>query len=147
MIFEEDIELMKARKFLSLILITGLIFVFVTSCDDEFEEPGISHIDWDNHDLRAERFVIALVNGDFTIAAEGFDEEMSRVLGVRGLRKAWRDTARIAGDFKSIYETELIPHDEYEIYHVVSWHANRYINTRIVFSFDGKIAGLFFSFL
>ena len=72
---------------------------------------------------------------------------MKKALGVRGLRKGWLDTVRIAGEFASIDGTELVPHDEYDIYHVVTVHKNRAICTRIVFSHDGLIAGLFFSFV
>ena len=135
------------RKFLSLILIAGLIFVFVTSCDDEFEEPGISHIDWNNYDLRVEQFVSALLEGDFTIAAEGFNEDMKKALSVRALQKNWNDTIKIAGTFISIDKTEIVPNDDYEIYDVTSLHETRNINIRIVFSHDGLIAGLFFSFI
>ena len=122
------------------------LLVILVGCAEE-EEPGISRIDWENHDLRAEQFVRALLNGDFTIAAEGFDEDMEKALGKKGLRKGWLDTVRIAGEFISIDGTELIPNDEYEIYHVVTLHKNRAINSRIVFSHDGLIAGLFFSFV
>jgi len=136
---------MNAKKLISAIL-TILFTIALSGCGNA-EEPGISYIDWNNHDLRAEQFVAALVNGDFSIAAEGFDDDMKRAIDVRGLRKAWRDTVRVAGDFNSIGGTELIPNDEYEIYHVITLHKNRNINTRIVFTFDGKVAGLFFSFI
>ena len=137
---------MSIRKVLYIIITAMLLIVILAGCADE-EEPGISKIDWNDHDLRAEQFVRALINGDFTIAAEGFDDDMMRALNVRGLKRAWRNTVKIAGEFISIEETELIPNDEYEIYHVVTLHENRNINTRIVFSTDGLIAGLFFSFL
>jgi len=137
---------MNGRKVLLIVLTVVLLVIFLVGCAPE-EEPGISRIDWDDHDLRAEQFVKALLNGDFTIAAEGFDEDMKKALGMRGLRKGWLDTVRIAGEFISIDGTELIPNDEYEIYHVVTLHKNRAINSRIVFSHDGLIAGLFFSFV
>ena len=137
---------MSVNKYFTVFIAVVILTLTLAGCGAE-EEPGISYIDWNDHDLRAQQFVTALVNGDFTIAAEGFDEDMTRVLGVRGLRKAWRDTVRIAGEFNSIYKTEDVPNDEYEIYHVITWHANRYINSRIVFSDTGKIAGLFFSFV
>jgi len=110
-------------------------------------EPGISQIEWENADLRAEQFVMALVNGDYSVAASGFDAAMKRALSVPALKKSWEDTVREAGTFISIAETQLIPHDEYEIYHVVSQHEKSGINTRIVFSADGLVAGLFFSFV
>jgi len=72
---------------------------------------------------------------------------MNRVLGARGLRKSWESMTIEAGAFVSVVGTEKIPNDEYDIYHVVSKHENTNINTRVVFSTDGKIAGLFFSFV
>ena len=119
----------------------------LTGCAADEEEPGISYIDWDDHDNRSGQFVEALLNGDFSIAAEGFDEDMTRMLDVKGLRKAWRDTVRVAGEFISMEETESVENDEYDIYHVVTRHNRRDINTRIVFSHDGLIAGLFFTFI
>ena len=137
---------MSFRKSLAVVIAALLIIFVLTGCSEE-EEPGISEIDWGNNDLRAEQFVKALLNGDFSIAAAGFDEEMNRALGVRGLRNAWRSTVRAAGEFESLVGTEVIPNDEYDIYHVVTLHKNRDINSRVVFSNDGLIAGLFFSFI
>jgi len=123
------------------------IFLALSGCGGAEEEPGISRIEWNNHDVRAEQVVTALVNGDFTIVAEGFDDDMSRALDVSGLRKAWRDTVRAAGAFNSIGGTEYFTHEEYEVYNVVTLHERRNINTRIVFSEESKIAGLFFTFI
>jgi len=137
---------MNGRKYCFIIIVAALLIVAMSGCSVE-EEPGISFIDWGNHDLRAEQVVTALLNGDFTRVAEGFDDDMSSAIDVRGLRKAWRDTVRIAGSFYVIDRTEISAHDGYEIYDVVSLHANRNINTRVVFSADDKIAGLFFTFI
>ena len=126
------------------ILISLLVF---TGCNNGSDEPGTSNIAWDNYDQRAEQFVMAIVNGDYSIAAAGFDSTMSRALGARGLRTSWESMIKEAGAFVSVVGTEKIPNDEYDIYHVVSKHENTNINTRIVFSSDGKIAGLFFSFV
>jgi len=137
---------MSCKKILIAVITALFLIVALTACDSA-EEPGISFIDWNNHDLRAEQFVVALLNGDFSTAAEGFDEEMRHALSVSELRKAWRDTVRVAGEFVSIERAEVVPHEDYEIYNVITRHATRDINTRIVFSFDGKVAGLFFSFI
>jgi len=131
-----------------LLLALAIIFLVtvLAACVLE-EEPGISRIDWDDYDLRAEQFVKALLNGDFAIASEGFDDDMVRLLGANGLRRAWNSTARLAGEYVSMDEAELIDDNEYEIYNVVTRHKDRDINSRIVFSLDGKIAGLFFTFV
>jgi dienelactone hydrolase len=110
-------------------------------------EPGISQIDWDNHEERAEQFVMALVNGDYSVAAAGFDRTMRLALGTRGLKKAWEDTVIAeAGAFAAIAGTEIIPHDEYEIYEVSSRHENLGVTSRVVFSSGGLVSGLFFNF-
>jgi len=90
---------------------------------------------------------MALLHGDFTIAAEGFDEDMTKALGVRGLRRAWLNTVRNAGVFDSFMDIEFSEYEVYEIYDVVTNHENRNVNTRVVFSDDGLIAGLFFSYV
>jgi len=137
---------MVMKRVLSITLAITLLVSVLAACGN-VEEPGISRIDWDDHDLRAEQFVEALLNGDFTIASEGFDEDMTRMLGANGLRRAWNSTVKQAGEFIFMEETELIDDNDYEIYHVVTRHKDRDINSRIVFSQNGKIAGLFFSFI
>ena len=109
-------------------------------------EPNTSNIDWENRDQRSEQFVMALVNGDYSIAAVGFDADMTRALGAPGLKKAWEDTVKQAGAFVSIVKTQTELNDEYDIYIVISRHENTGISSRIVFSGDDLIAGLFFSF-
>jgi len=138
---------MNIRKIVSTTIAALLALLTLTSCRSIGEEPGISHIDWENQDLRAEQFVTALTNGDYTIAAAGFNTTMKQALGIRGLKKAWEDTVKEAGDFIAVTATETIPHDEYDIYHVISRHEHKGINSRIVFSSDGLIAGLFFSYV
>ena len=138
---------MKIGKSLAGALAAAFLILFLSGCDDDVEEPGISHIDWNNHDLRAEQIVNALINEDYSVIAEGFDNDMKSSLGVKGLRNGWRFVVNAAGEVGTIGETEIIPHDEYDIYHIVTVHSNRSVNTRIVFSHDGLIAGMFFSYL
>jgi hypothetical protein len=111
------------------------------------ENPAAASAEPENSDTRAEQFVLALVNGDYETAAADFDDVMRRAMSAAELQKAWEDTARAAGAFDSIVGTELIPHDEYDIYEVISRHEIRGINTRVVYSKDGQIAGLFFSYV
>jgi len=125
----------------------AVCLLLLAGCGTAVAEPGISRIDWDNHDARAEQFVTALANGDFTIAAEGFDADMQRALGVRALGNSWKGMLRGAGAFVAIEGIELEPHDEYDIYIVFTRHEISGINTRIVFSADGLVAGLFFTFV
>jgi len=134
-------------KILFTILVIILLISFTAGCGIDEEEPGTSVIDWNDHDLRAEQFVNALLNGDYTIAAENFDEEMKKALDINALRRNWLNTVRVAGEFISIEGTETFMHEGYEINDVVMLHKNRSINTRVVFSQDGLVAGLFFSFI
>jgi len=136
---------MYKRKTVTIVLFFAALIIVLVACGNR-EEPGISEIDWDDHDVRAEQFVKALLNGDFTIAAEGFNDEMDRAVGVIGLRRAWNNTVRLAGEYKYIEKTEIVPDDDYDIYNVVTNHNRRNINSRIVFTHDGLITGLFFSF-
>ena len=138
---------MGMKRVFAAILSVILLAPAISGCSVGGGEPGISSIDWENREMRAEQFVAALANGDYTIAAQGFDAEMSRALGVRGLKKAWEDSLKVAGSLISVYETQNVPNDEYDIYLVLSRHENRALSSRVVFSKDGLIAGLFFSFI
>ncbi|MCL2718326.1 MAG: DUF3887 domain-containing protein [Lachnospiraceae bacterium] len=133
---------MKLKKLIATTLTFLLLFI-LAGCSTE--EPGISTINWDNHNERAGQFVMALENGDYTIAAENFSADMNRALGIRGLKKAWEDINKPAGEFITITGTEIEEHEEYDIYIVTSQHENKDIKSRIVFSEDGLIAGLFIS--
>ncbi|MDR2957388.1 MAG: DUF3887 domain-containing protein [Coriobacteriales bacterium] len=106
-----------------------------------------SQIDWNNLDQRAEQFVMALVNGDYAVAAEGFDDAMNDALGVEGLKQAWEGSVRIAGEFISVVRVDTVPHSEYDIYEVITKHQRIGIKSRVVFSADGKVTGLFFSYV
>jgi len=137
---------MKPHKCIISVLSILLVLTFFTGCGDP-DEPGISEIDWNDKNIRSEQFVTALVNGDYTIASSGFDATMTRSLSVRRLAKAWTDTVKVAGAFDSIVSTEEVPNDEYDIYIVLTRHENMGINTRIVFTEDNQVAGLFFTFV
>jgi len=138
------ITLMKTKIFIAAAVALLLLFA---DCSKSVNEPGISSIDWNDKEHRAEQFVTALVNGDYSIAQEGFDANMKKALGKNGLKRAWESTVKAAGSFVSIMGTKTEPNDEYEIYIVTSRHENKGIASRIVFSKDGLIAGLFFSFV
>jgi dienelactone hydrolase len=137
---------MKSRKNI-VIFVLAVLFSFTGCGDGDAEGPGISQIDWGDRNRRAEQFVEALANGDYETAAGGFDAAMKKALSVQGLKKAWEDTAAPAGGVVSIAETGIEPNDEYDIYNVVSRHENKGINTRVVFSKDNKVSGLFFTYV
>jgi hypothetical protein len=126
--------------------LAALLALFALTGCQGGTEPGISHIDWENQDERAPQFVTALVDGDYTVAAEGFDAEMQRALSVGALRRSWEGMCRQAGAFVAIEETQPVPNDEYDIYNVITRHEKSGVNTRVVFSHDGLVAGLFFTF-
>ncbi|MCL2137631.1 MAG: DUF3887 domain-containing protein, partial [Coriobacteriia bacterium] len=130
------------RGFLAFIVALSLL----TSCQTTSNEPGTSQIDWSDREHRAAQFVLALVEGDYSIAAEAFSSDMQRQLGVKGLKSAWDSVIQQAGAFEAIVSEDTLPHDEYDIREVTSDHATRGVVTRIVFSDDDKVAGLFFSY-
>ena len=136
---------MKTRIIITVFCALLLLCTF-PGCSSNADEPGISLIDWNDRDGRAGQLVAALVNEDYSIAREGFDAAMKRGLSTNALKKVWGDMIADAGEFNSISGTETIPHDEYEIYEVLSQHETLGIITRIVFSSDGLVAGLFFRF-
>ena len=127
------------------IAVIAICLLLLAGCGS-VAEPGVSQIDWENHDVRAEQVVTALANGDFSIVAEGFDAEMQRALSVRALASSWKAMTNQAGAFISIEGTEREPHDEYDIYVVTTRHEKSGVNVRIVFSEDDQVAGLFFTF-
>ena len=138
---------MRAHKLAATLLALLLLTLASASCSPGAVEPGISKIDWEDPELRAEQFVTALVNGDFRVAAEGFDSAMKRALSVSALRRAWESTVTQAGSYISLERTEIIPHEEYSIYLVTTRHEIMGVSTRIVFDTDGLVAGLFFSYV
>ncbi|MCL2076816.1 MAG: alpha/beta fold hydrolase [Oscillospiraceae bacterium] len=143
---------MKLKKIIALTLAAIFILSAVLGCDsnsaDNQSDSEISVIEPNNQNIeRAEQFVMALINGDYATAAESFDETMSEALGVDELKKAWEDMIKVAGESIDYIEVEAEAHDEYDIYNIVSYHENSGINSRIVFSQDNLIAGLFFTFV
>ena len=136
---------MKTKRILVAMVSALLVLFAITGCN-ESSEPGTSQIDWENHDQRAEQFIMALINGDYSIAAAGFDTDMNRGIGVYGLRRNWEEVTRQAGSFVSIVGIEIIPHDDFSIYEVTTQHESNGINSRVVFSEDGVVAGLHFTF-
>jgi major membrane immunogen (membrane-anchored lipoprotein) len=135
---------MKTKIFISVAIALLLLFA---DCSKSVNEPGISNIDWNDKEHRAEQFVTALVNGDYSIAEEGFDANMKKALGKNGLKRAWESMVKAAGPFVSVAGTKTEPNDDYEIYIVTSRHEKSGRASRIVFSKDDLIAGLFFSFV
>lgn len=135
------------KKLIRVLLFVCLGIFALTGCGGGADEPGISSIDWNNHDKRAEQFLTALVNGDYSTAMAGFDETMQKGLSVTALRRNWEAMIQGAGAYVSISEIMTEPHDEYDIYIVVSRHEVMGVSTRIVFSHDGLVAGLFFTFV
>ena len=138
---------MRKRRPIAALLAALLTMLMLSACGGSGHEPGISQIDWEDPDLRAEQLVAALANGDYSVAASGFDDTMRRALSVPALRRAWESTVKQAGDFISLERVELLPHDEYSIYLVTTRHEESGVSTRIAFDADGMVAGLFFSYV
>jgi len=102
---------MRVKRIIMLATAALLVLLAVSACSKGNDKPDTtSQIEWENHDKRAEQFVTALVNGEY-----------------------------------STVETVIVPHDEYDIYEVISRHKKRGIKSRVVFTADGQVAGLFFS--
>jgi len=133
-------------RYIIAVLIALFILGSVSGCElGSNTEPGTSLIEWENHDMRAEQFMTAVANGDFSIAAEGFNAEVYQGLrGAQGLRVAWRDVCGVVGSFISIEGVHYAPDDEYDVYEVITRHRSGGINTRLVFTDDGLITGIFF---
>ena len=130
----------------SLLLASLPLSAMLTGCKAE-SEPGTSKIDWSNHRECASQFVMALVAGDYTIAAEGFNDEMKEAMSVVRLRQTWEDIIAEAGAFEEIVSVNQVPNAEYDIFEIVTKHENTGLNSRLVLTDDDQVAGLFFSFV
>jgi len=119
----------------------------LVGCTTSDPEPGNSTIEWTDRDHRAEQVVMAIINGDYSAVTSGFDEDMSKALTAQGLENAWKSTIRQAGEFVSILSTQTVDDDQYDIREVTSQHTYQGVRTRVVFTRDNKVTGLFFSFV
>ena len=95
---------------------------------------------------RAEKFVKQLVNGEYSAAAESLDAQMAKSLNADALEQAWNGAIEQAGAFSAIVKTDNLTQDGYYICLVTSRHENKNVVSRVVFSEDGLILGLFFSY-
>jgi hypothetical protein len=125
--------------FLALSPITGCAY-------DSSKEPGVSQIDPEDREGRAEQFVAALVNGDYSIASAVFDADMQKAMNTAALKRTWEGVVAAAGAFKGFSGTEYSTYEAYEIYEVASAHEKQGVISRVVFDTDGQVAGLFFRF-
>ena len=151
------------------VLLVLITIAVITSCQDNIPNNnsnddivntatnGLNHddkteyvetiIEWDNEPERAEQFVLAIVSGEYAVAAAGFDATMSRAVGgIEGLRKTWEDITEIAGDFICIVDSDIVDDGEYDIRLVTSMHEKLGIVSQIVFTNDNAVVGLYFNF-
>ena len=142
--------IIKKRLFITISSIV-ILLILIARFENNVEEPGISYVDWSDKNMRAQQIVTALYNGDFTVVVEGFDDDLKRTLGLRGLTSSFLGMHRIAGEYISIGEINYILFLDvgysFEIYNITTLHEHKELITRIVFNTDGSVAGIWFVFV
>ena len=92
----------------------------------------------------AEGFLNNIVNGEYKECEKLFDDTMKVELPEESLAQAWNSVAMKVGGFEAIVRSDYAYSDGYDIVLVTSNHTSGGVASTIVFSFDKKVAGLFF---
>lgn len=91
-----------------------------------------------------EAFVDHLAKGEFALAANGFDETMTRVMPEASMAKSWKDLALLAGAYQRRIETTVQTEQGYQIALVTCQFERTRLNVRVVFDANRQVAGLFY---
>lgn len=93
----------------------------------------------------ASRFVALLQAGDYDTAVSYFDSTMKNQLPAKQLQTAWESLLQQAGNFRQEVAKKSEETGGYEIIIVTAQFEQAYIDIRITFDSDNRIAGLFFA--
>jgi uncharacterized protein len=91
-----------------------------------------------------QNLVAQMADGQFDKAVEPFDATMQKALPADKLRQSWDATVAQYGPFQKATETRTEKVQQYEVLYVTCEFQKGRIDTKVVFSSDNKIAGLFF---
>ncbi len=126
------------KKFVCLFLIISLATILSSWATQK------ANLVLDDLTVMAQEFVAFLEKGDFSKAAENFDETMSKVMPQEKLKKVWDAIIVQVGSFKKQTTVRTEKSGEYDIVYVTCEFENISLETKVVFDKGKKIAGLFF---
>ncbi len=92
---------------------------------------------------QSRRLVEQLVAGEHQKVAEAFDETMRKALPVEKVGQVWQATTAPFGKWQGIERTRVEKQGEYEIVIVTCAFADGKLDSKFVFSSEGKVAGWF----
>lgn len=94
--------------------------------------------------VSAKQFVDLLAKKDFTAAVERYDGVMASALPEPKLREAWESLQSQTGPFRKQIRTRTEKVPGYDVVLVTCQFEKAFVDTKVVFDSNGKVAGLFF---
>lgn len=92
----------------------------------------------------ARRLVDQLASGQFEKIESNYDSQMAAAMPPGSLSITWSGLIRQVGAFQSIAETKSLKRGGYDVVTLVCKFQEATLDTKVSFSADGKVAGLFF---
>ena len=92
----------------------------------------------------ASRFILAMAEADFSEAFSYFDSQMAAAISEEQLAEIWGQLEDQMGTYVRSVEQRQETEPPYQIVIVTMQMGNFYLDTRLVFSAQKQIAGLFF---
>ena len=142
------------RSKLLLVLALSLLLIFTLgACGNNNDDPAdddapaddsaVNEVDWDFYTERAERFILAMADGNFDEAHDMLNPEVLEALHDLGaeLQDIWDDNIAQAGAFLSIYETEHFAEGELYAILITAKHEDSGVRGLVAFTDEGLIAG------
>lgn len=108
--------------------------------------PALAQTPADPHvpEAAARKLVEQLAAGQFEKIESGYDSQMAAAMPPGSLSVTWSGLIRQVGAFESIMETKSLKRGGYDVVTVVCKFQEATLDTKVSFSADGKVAGLFF---
>lgn len=125
-------------------ILTIAIALFAAISASLFPTLAQSPVDPHASEAAARKLVEQLATGQFEKIESNYDSQMAAAMPPGSLSVTWLGLIRQVGAFQSIAETKSLRRGGYDVVTVVCKFQEATLDTKVSFSADGKIAGLFF---
>lgn len=92
----------------------------------------------------ARELVEKLKKGEFEAVYQSFNQVMAQALPLEKLKEVWTQVTSQVGELKGITKTRVAEEGEYKVVYVTCEFTQTYLDLKVVFDGEGKVAGLFF---